>query len=62
MIMKIVNKHVSQERGFRSCEKITKITLIAKSFEVGKELSAKQEMIRPKITNEYEKEIKMMYA
>ncbi|MCQ2983208.1 MAG: long-chain fatty acid--CoA ligase, partial [Treponemataceae bacterium] len=46
LIYAAVSKLVSLEKGFRTCEKIYKISLIAKSFEVGKELSAKQEMMR----------------
>ncbi|MCQ2575662.1 MAG: long-chain fatty acid--CoA ligase [Treponema sp.] len=62
LIMSCVNKLVSLEKGFRICEKICKISLIAKSFEVGKELSAKQEMMRFKILKEYDTEIEKMYA
>lgn len=57
-----VNKLISLEKGFRVCEKIYKISLLSKSFEVGKELSAKQEMMRFKILKEYNSEIEEMYA
>lgn len=62
LILSCVNKLISLENGFRICEKIYKISLIAKSFEVGKELSAKQEMMRFKISEEYNSEIEEMYA
>lgn len=62
LISNCVNKLVSLEKGFRVCEKIYKISLIAKSFEVGKELSAKQEIMRFKILEEYDSEIEEMYA
>lgn len=62
MMMAKVNNLVSMEKGFRSCEKINRIHLVAKSFEVGKELSAKQEMMRHKIVQQYSKEIEAMYA
>lgn len=62
MIYNCVTKLISLEKGFRICEKIYKIALISKSFEVGKELSAKQEMMRFKILKEYDSEIKEMYA
>ncbi len=62
LIYTAVSKLVSLEKGFRACEKIYKISLIAKSFEVGKELSAKQEMMRFKISEEYNNEIEQMYA
>ena len=62
LIFGMVDKLISVNSGFRSCEKIYKITLLSKSFEVGKELSAKQEMMRFKIAKEYENEITKMYA
>ncbi|MCQ2592684.1 MAG: long-chain fatty acid--CoA ligase [Treponema sp.] len=62
LILTCINKLVSLEKGFRACEKIYKICLLAKSFEVGKELSAKQEIMRFKIRQEYKDEIEEMYA
>lgn len=62
MISDIVNKLVSLERGFKTCERISKFKLISKSFEVGKELSAKLEMMRYKISEEYHDEIEELYA
>ncbi|MCR4742513.1 MAG: long-chain fatty acid--CoA ligase [Treponema sp.] len=62
LIFNKVDKLISVNSGFRTCEKIYKITLLSKSFEVGKELSAKQEMMRFKIAKEYENEITKMYA
>ncbi|MBQ5382908.1 MAG: long-chain fatty acid--CoA ligase [Treponema sp.] len=44
---------VSPERGFRTCEKVNRFALVPKSFEVGDELSAKQEIIRHKIAEKY---------
>jgi len=61
LIFAMVSKIISVEKGFRACEKIYKIHLVAKSFEVGKELSAKLEMMRHKITQEYFTEINSMY-
>lgn len=61
-ISNLVEKLICTEHGFRSCEKIFKIALLSKSFEVGKELSAKQEVMRYKITEEYQSEIEKMYA
>lgn len=62
MILGKVNSLVCVEKGFRNCEKISKIVLIAKTFEVGKELSAKQEVMRHKVVQEYSKEIDAVYA
>lgn len=50
---KIVNETISFKKGFRKCEKIFKIALIPESFKVGRELSAKLEMKRFKITEMY---------
>lgn len=62
LIFNLVAKLISVEHGFRACEKIFKISLLSKSFEVGKELSAKQEVMRYKITETYQSEIEKMYA
>lgn len=53
---------VSTETGFRTCEKINKFVLVSKSFAVGDELSAKQEMIRHKIYARYEYLINQMFT
>ena len=42
-------------------EKINKVSLIAKEFEVGVELSAKQEIMRFKINDIYAREIKALF-
>ena len=42
-------------------EKISRIVLIPKPFEVGIELSAKQEIMRHKISAIYSKEIETMF-
>ncbi|MCQ2576163.1 MAG: long-chain fatty acid--CoA ligase [Treponema sp.] len=52
---------ISTANGFRSCEKIGKVALIPDSFQVGVELSAKQEMMRYKIREKYETEIKALF-
>lgn len=53
LLEKIVNDTISFKKGFRKCEKIFKIALIPESFKVGRELSAKLEMKRFKITEMY---------
>ncbi|MGI5059065.1 AMP-dependent synthetase/ligase [Treponema pectinovorum] len=57
----IVSNSISHARGFRICEKIYKIALLPKSFEVGIELSAKQEMMRYKIEEIYADIIKGLF-
>lgn len=52
---------VSTKNGFKSFERIASFRLLIKPFEVGVELSAKQEIMRYKLSEIYEKEIKAMY-
>lgn len=53
----ILNEKISTNNGFRICERIYKFVLVPKSFEVGVELSAKQEMMRYKIEELYKEQI-----
>jgi Long-chain acyl-CoA synthetases (AMP-forming) len=57
----IVREIISTKNGFRAFEKIPRFALLAKPFEVGKELSAKQELMRYKITELYSKEVKNIF-
>ncbi len=57
----IVRNTINPARGFRTCEKIFKTVLLSKSFEVGRELSAKQEMMRYKISELYKEQIDSMF-
>ncbi|MBO7638964.1 MAG: long-chain fatty acid--CoA ligase, partial [Treponema sp.] len=52
---------ISAKNGFKSFEKINKFDIITKPFEVGVELSAKQEMMRYKIAEQYKAKIAKMY-
>lgn len=52
---------VSPKNGFKSFERIASFQILTKPFEVGVELSAKQEIMRYKMTELYEKEIKAIY-
>lgn len=61
LIMEEVNTKDSVSNGFRLCDKIYKIALVPDSFKVGEELSAKQEMIRLKISQKYSKEIDELF-
>lgn len=56
-----VSTRVNAKNGFRSFEKINKIALLSKDFEVGLELSAKQEMMRFRVNEIYAKEIKALF-
>ena len=56
-----VSQKVSAKTGFKSYERINKITVIPKEFEVGVELSAKQEIRRYKINDLYAAEIKKLF-
>lgn len=56
-----VSARVNAKNGFRSFEKINKIALLSKEFEVGLELSAKQEMMRFRVNEIYAKEIKALF-
>lgn len=47
--------------GFRTCERIFKFVLLKKSFEIGEEVNAKQELMRHKIVKKYEKEYNSLF-
>lgn len=53
---------VSAKNGFKSFEKINKFAVITKPFEVGVELSAKQEMMRYRIAEIYKDKIAKLYS
>jgi len=53
---------VSAKNGFKSFERISRFHLLAKEFEVGKELSAKQEIKRHEIDKIYAKQIEKLFA
>lgn len=62
LLEKEVAEAINSKNGFKSFERINKISIITKPFEVGIELSAKQEMMRYRITEIYEDKISAMYA
>lgn len=53
---------ISHENGFKLFERINRFALLAKPFEAGVELSAKQDVMRYKITSLYSKEIDTLFA
>lgn len=57
-----VNELVSSKNGFKSFEHIYRFKLLPWSFEIGKELSAKQEIKRHKIQELYKKEIEQLFS
>ena len=52
---------MNAKNGFKMYERINKVALLEKPFEVGVELSAKQEIMRYRINELYAKEIKALY-
>lgn len=57
-----IKKRVTSTTGFRLCERIVRFTLLPKSFTIGKELSAKQELVRHKINAIYSTEIEQLFV
>lgn len=53
---------INSKNGFKMFERINKFTLITKDFEVGVELSAKQEVMRFRINEIYKQEIAAMFT
>ena len=56
-----VGLRVNAKNGFKMYERINKVGLLEKPFEVGVELSAKQEIMRYRINEIYAKEIKALF-
>jgi long-chain acyl-CoA synthetase len=52
---------ISAKNGFRLFEKVSRFALLEKPFVVGETLSAKQEIMRHKISEMYEKEITELF-
>ena len=57
LIQSEIDNRINSSKGFRTCERLYKFTLLQESFKVGEELSAKQEMMRHKIAQKYAKQI-----
>lgn len=56
-----INNCVSAKTGFKSYERIAKFEIITKPFEVGVELSAKQDIVRYKICEIYKDKIAKLF-
>ena len=61
LISSEIMNYVSKEKGFKSCEQISRFALLDESFKVGKELSAKQEVKRSEIHKLYKDKIESIY-
>jgi long-chain acyl-CoA synthetase len=61
-LMAEVNNLVSAKNGFRGFERVFRIAVLKDPFEVGKELSAKQEVKRHVIAEMYRKEIENLFS
>ena len=57
-----VRELISEKNGFREWEGIYKTKLLTKKFEVNRELSHKQEVMRHAINDIYKKEIQTIYT
>ena len=57
-----IDKRVNDKTGFRICERINRFVLLPNAFETGREINAKGEMMRHKITKLYAKEIKSLFV
>jgi len=57
-----INTYVSMKNGFKPFERIFRFALLAKPFEPGRELSAKQELKRHAVNDLYKSQIKLLFA
>jgi long-chain acyl-CoA synthetase len=56
-----LSDRINTKTGFKPFERVFKFTLLTKPFEVGKELSAKQDLMRHRISAIYAKEIQRLF-
>ncbi len=56
-----IDELVNAKTGFRTCERIFTFKLLQESFQIGKEINMKQELMRHKISEIYKKEIKKLF-
>ena len=56
-----INALVSSRTGFKMYERVNRFCLITKPFEVGVELSAKQEIMRYRLNSLYEPQIRALF-
>lgn len=56
-----IDSIVSASNGFKPCERIFRFVILGKSFEIGRELSAKQEFMRHKVAELYKDKIAELF-
>ena len=56
-----ISGRVSLKSGFKPFERVFKFTLLTKPFELGKELSSKQELLRHRVMAMYAREIQRLF-
>ena len=57
-----ISNLINSKTGFKMFERVNKFALITKEFEVGVELSAKQEIMRFRLNELYKKEIESLFS
>ncbi|HVP23818.1 MAG TPA: hypothetical protein VMS77_07900, partial [Conexivisphaerales archaeon] len=62
LIQDEIQSRVNAKRGFREFERIFRFRLLPKHFQLGVELSAKQEIKRHVVDEMYKKEIASLFA
>ncbi|MCR5606674.1 MAG: AMP-binding protein, partial [Treponema sp.] len=56
-----IDRFMTPEAGFRTCERVFKFLLLPESFKEGEELNSKKVLMRHKIDKIYEKQIKKLF-
>jgi long-chain acyl-CoA synthetase len=56
-----LSDRINTKTGFKPFERVFKFTLLTKPFEIGKELSSKQDLMRHRISAIYAKEIQRLF-
>ena len=62
MFREEIESRVNEKTGFRTCERINRFVLLPDSFEQGREINAKGEMMRFKVRKLYDKQIKKLFS
>ena len=62
LIASEVMRLVSKERGFKAFEQVSRFRILPEAFQVGRELSAKQEVKRSEIQKLNKKEIESLFS
>ncbi|MDE6067388.1 MAG: long-chain fatty acid--CoA ligase, partial [Treponemataceae bacterium] len=62
LIREEIDNLVDGKNGFRTCERVARFVLLPESFKIGREINAKQTVMRHQIEKIYAKEIKALYT